>query len=63
MNKRIHHNGVHPTLPTCDTCMHMIRGKVEEGVVVCVQHLKIMPSKIPLICDLHEHINKKVNES
>lgn len=31
----------------------MIRGKEDEGVVVCVQHLKIMPSKIPLICDLH----------
>ncbi len=53
MKKRSHRDGELSPHPTCDNCVHTIKKKDEQGMVVCLAHLKDVPSGDVRVCELH----------
>lgn len=53
MNKLPQHNGELSPLLTCEDCTHSIRQKGRHDMVICVPHLKSMPTRNSSVCDLH----------
>lgn len=58
MSKHPNHHGASSPLPTCKDCMHAIRDNRKQQEVVCVPHLKTMPSNNSTLCDLYAVKNK-----
>ena len=53
-NYRSHGHGGSSQMPTCENCIHTIRRKGPQDMVVCVPHLKTMPAGNFMVCELHE---------
>jgi len=62
LNKPSHHKGELSQQPTCENCIHTIRKNGEQDIVVCVQHLKDVPGKSSLVCELHS-MKSKLHEA
>lgn len=63
MKKRLPPNNELSPQPACENCVHMIKNKHEQEMIVCVQHLKTMPANNSLVCELHSMRNKKTGIS
>jgi hypothetical protein len=38
---------------SCENCIHSIRKKIRQDMVVCVQFLQLMPTNRSSVCDLY----------
>ncbi len=57
MNDQVRHNGVLARPLTCKDCIHAIRHNKKHEVVVCVPHLKNIPSNNAKLCELFSSKN------
>ncbi len=53
MNARLQHHAVLPRPAACKDCSHAIRQNKRHDMVVCVPHLKNMPSNNTHLCELY----------
>lgn len=53
MNKQTHDNSFLPSPATCEDCVHSIRDNRQQDEIVCVAHLKTMPTNNTWLCDLY----------
>lgn len=63
MNEQLQHTEVLSPRATCEDCTHAIRDNKKHDEVVCVPHLKNMPSGNTDLCDLYSPKNKQVAEA
>jgi len=61
MSEQTYPYGEQEPQATCQNCVHTIRDKGGDDIVVCVQHLQAIPGQPPMVCGLHSMKGKKAD--